>query len=926
MSIFSPNADTSQGGIVSSLYSYDLVSFSNPELATATIRALDRSRIEFTHLDYNSEQRAKSIKFIAVLATMQFNRTGKLEDVNESIQALVELCNSDAAVQPDCHRATAQTFLKRFDITRNIEDLNKACDYFERESQLYPDAALERVGALSSLGTVLTTRFSLLGRREDLKRAIKSHKEALMIRRTDPGAGASLAFQLEELANDLVKEFEEYGEPSRPEAILTAINYLSEALEFRLPGHPLRNQSLTCICRALTVYVHRQVGNTKAIENYLHWAAELISEALDGDGQSSDQEPVERIAVLAFTARVIAERGGFKSTPLVVRIVEYLSQAISDVDNDDHPCFVGIYQNTAVLYLKSFFEFDKAFQHFKKAAKYGLGILRERLSAAVEWAAEARRHQHNTTEDAYKTAMDLLDRCQIMYMTVDSKHEFLVHHLIAKEASSLPSDAASFAIEKGHLKEAVEILERGRTFVWYTMHGYRPELGKLRSVSPDLADKFESLSTKLERFAVLSKLPSSHPTHHALLAPLDDRAVRDGSVLRDEWEATVKDIRNVLGFRGFLKPQSFDGLHGLHQAAAKGPVIMLNLSNNYRADALILLHSAPIILVPLGKPEDIVELIQCYAKSGPQLYHPESRKLKSQFLFVDDTHWTHSTLSFFLKRCSGLIMNHVKAALLNAGVASKSRIWLCPTGLITTLPLHAAGGPVFDHLSAADPFFIPSYTISLSALITARLNTRVLYPDAELLIVGAPEIQGLPFLPGVEEECRIVRELVPNGRDLLGTLASREEVLKCLPSHSWVHFACHGRHDDNSPFESAFMIYDGPFTLREIMTIRLASGCAGLAFLSACHTAAPSLLAPNEVLHLSAGIQFCGFASVVGTQWSVADKTAADLAKVFYKELFRGENKAHLTYSAEALHTSLMLLKECGTRVEHLVPFIHVGI
>ena len=910
---------------MSSLDSYDLVSSSDPELATAIVRALDRSRIEVTHPDYNSEQRSKSIILIAVLAIMQFNRTGELEDVNESIQALVELCNSDAAVQPDGHRATAQTFLKRFGLTRDIEDLNKACDHFERECQLHPDAALERVGALSSLGTVLSMRFSLLGGREDLKRAIKSHEEALMIRRTDPDTGASLAFQLEELANDLVKEFEEYGEPSRPEGILTAINYLREALEFRSPGHPLRIYSLTSLCRALTVYVHRQVGNTVDIENYLHWTAELVGAALNRDGQSSDQEPVERIAVLAFTARVISERGGFELTPLVERIIAYLSQAINGVD-DDHPCFVGIYRNTAVLYLKSFFELDRAFQHFKKAAKHRLGILRERLSAAVEWAAEARHHQHNTTEDAYKTAMDLLDRCQITYMTVDSKHEFLAHHLAAKEASSLSSDAASFAIEKRHLKEAVEILERGRTFVWATMRGYRPELGKLRSVSPVLANKFESLSTKLERFAVLSNLPSSHPTHPALPAPLDDRAVRDGIVLRDEWDATVKDIRNVLGFRGFLKPQSFDGLHGLRQAAAEGPVVMFNLSNNYKADALILFHSAPIIPVPLGKPKDIIQLIQAYAKLGSRIYDPESRTVMRASYIVNDVERTHSTLSFYLEKCSGLIMNFVKAALLNAGVASKSRIWLCPTGLITILPLHAAGVPVFDHLSSADPFFIPSYTPSLSTLITARLNTRGLHPDPELLIVSAPEIPNLPFLRGVEEECRIVRELVPNGKDLLGEFASHEEVLKCLPRHSWVHFACHALHDDNSPFESAFMLHDGPFTLREVMSTRLASGCAGLAFLSACHTAAPSSLLPNEVLHLSAGMQFCGFATVVGTQWPVFDDVAANLATLFYKELFREENKAHLTYSAEALHASLMLLKMRGTPVKDLMPFIHVGI
>jgi tetratricopeptide (TPR) repeat protein len=375
---------------VSSLDSYRLTSSSDPELAVATVRALKRSRNELTH----SEKSYKPMILIAVLAIIQFYRTRELGDIDESIDALVDLCNSDAAVQPDCHRAAAQTFLKRFDLTRNIEDLNQACHHFEHELRLHPDnAVLECVGALSSFGTVLSTRFWLLGEREDLKRAIKSHEEALVIRRTDPDAGASLAFQLEELANDLVKEFEEYGEPSQPEGILTAIDYLREVVEFRSPGHPLRNHSVTCLCRALTVYlyVHRQV-NTKGIDTYLHWSAELIGEALNVDEQSSDQEPVERIAVLAFAVRVIAERGGFELTPLVERIVTYLSQAINGVDND-HPSFVGIYQNTAVLYLKSFFALDKAFQHFQKAAKHRLGTLRERLSAAVEWAAEARVHQ-----------------------------------------------------------------------------------------------------------------------------------------------------------------------------------------------------------------------------------------------------------------------------------------------------------------------------------------------------------------------------------------------------------------------------------------------------------------------------------------------------------------------------------------------------
>ena len=93
--IFCHNTNTSQGQIVSSLDSYDSAYLKDPELAAATERALDRSRSEVTHLDHNSEQRSKSIIFIALLSIKQFYEAGDLDDVNESIQALVELCNSE---------------------------------------------------------------------------------------------------------------------------------------------------------------------------------------------------------------------------------------------------------------------------------------------------------------------------------------------------------------------------------------------------------------------------------------------------------------------------------------------------------------------------------------------------------------------------------------------------------------------------------------------------------------------------------------------------------------------------------------------------------------------------------------------------------------------------------------------------------------
>jgi hypothetical protein len=55
-------------------------------------------------------------------------------------------------------------------------------------------------------------------------------------------------------------------------------------------------------------------------------------------------------------------------------------------------------------------------------------------------------------------------------------------------------------------------------------------------------------------------------------------------------------------------------------------------------------------------------------------------------------------------------------------------------------------------------------------------------------------------------------------------------------------------------------------------------------------------------------------------------KVASKLADVFYRELFCEGNSVTLASSAEALHSSLMKLKDSGVPVEDLITFIHIGI
>jgi CHAT domain-containing protein len=74
-------------------------------------------------------------------------------------------------------------------------------------------------------------------------------------------------------------------------------------------------------------------------------------------------------------------------------------------------------------------------------------------------------------------------------------------------------------------------------------------------------------------------------------------------------------------------------------------------------------------------------------------------------------------------------------------------------------------------------------------------------------------------------------------------------------------------------------------TLLDIVRSHLPA--AEFAFLSACHTAELTEgSSADEGLHLAAAVQYCGFRSVVGTMWAMANEDGPDVAKHFYKSMF----------------------------------------
>lgn len=267
------------------------------------------------------------------------------------------------------------------------------------------------------------------------------------------------------------------------------------------------------------------------------------------------------------------------------------------------------------------------------------------------------------------------------------------------------------------------------------------------------------------------------------------------------------------------------------------------------------------------------------------------------------------------------------------------RIWWCPTGPLSSLPLHAAGAYDGAYSTTRD-FAISSYIPNVATLVKLMKSgrSRELTNDTTgVLIISQSATPGQPRLPGVRKEIAVVREILHEKGvlelHLEGMNATVNAVISIMSSCSSVHLACHASQHPTEPLESGFALHDGKLTLSEVMKANLRT--AELAFLSACQTSTGDEKLSEEAMHLAAGMLAAGYQGVVATMWSIKDRYAPDIARDFYAELAR----LNLAYSrgccgagkaAEALHYAVGRLRSrLGDGEDALltwVPYVHFGI
>ncbi|WP_103341289.1 CHAT domain-containing protein [Amycolatopsis sp. CA-126428] len=393
--------------------------------------------------------------------------------------------------------------------------------------------------------------------------------------------------------------------------------------------------------------------------------------------------------------------------------------------------------------------------------------------------------------------------------------------------------------------------------------------------------------------------------------------------LAREWEELVDRVRELDGFEDFLRPPPLDSLLG---AAANGPVVVVNVSR-WRCDALIVRSDG---VEPIGLPEltadEVASRTATYLAAlrdgvdfAPGMSFTAALEARARARSAREA-VLRSTVEWLWDAVADPVLTAL--GITDAPARPTQRLWWCPTGLLTLLPLHGAG-----HHHAGDgrtvvDRVVSSYTPTLRVL-SRLVGERDAGPAAPLLFVGVPDSPGmLSLTQDVERERDFLRSTFPGGVTVVeGPAATVAAVREQMLGHRCVHLSCHGYQDLNDPSAAGFVLTDGTLTIVRLSAVQYEGD---FAFLSACRTAAGGVHLPDEVITLAAALNYSGYRHVVATLWSVDPAVAADMTTAFYPHLMDGDVFVPAR-SAVALHAKTREMRDAGILLDDWLPFTHTG-
>ncbi|MFE6049970.1 CHAT domain-containing protein [Kitasatospora sp. NPDC056446] len=812
--------------------------------------ALDAARAAAAAAPQGHPDRSRTLCNLGDVLCRRSVMTGRVADQEESVAVLRESLAIQDLGSRD--RSVALRGLNRgllwlFNRTGRADHLEEAVEAAREAVAVVPAGHADRAGCLIVLAEALEKLSGRTGRGDLLEEAVEAAREAVA---ATPQDDPRRVVHINSLGTVLVKSFEHNRKSSRLEGAVAAMR---EAVAGTPPDHPDRFTYLGNLAAVLTLLAARP----GALEESVRAGREAVA------GTPPDH-PMRAtwLVQLGWALESLSETAG--------------QPGLSDEARSCH----------------------------REAMDCTAGETSVRVSACRSFALLTAESDAPAALEALECATDLLETLAPGSLSRSDRQ-----YQLGRLVPGLAAEAAAAALAVGKPVRAVELLERCRGVLAAWVLGRRDQdLTSLRGQAPHLADQLDQLNARLDDLdRPQSAADREHREVHTAAAVAEGRQL--ASARRRTYEdrrSLLERIREIPGCERFLQAPD---IADLTRAAQAGPVVFLTATRS-RRDALILTGRPedPVQTVPLAVSYEmalfaVMRLRGILRSVADRSLDPMERVLAQNEL--------RPILAGLWDKVAEPVLTHLGHTAPPEPGQPWPEVWWCPVGELAELPVHAAG----HHADPADrpggprtvlDRVVSSYATTVRALI--QTGRRSSSPENSTLIVPVPRAPRAAALSGVNVETTAITGLVPDAHVLAAP--TREAVLRALPDHRIAHFACHGVTDTADPSRSHLVLADhatGPLAVSDISALKLS---AGLAYLSVCATSGTSSRLADESIHIASAFHLAGFRHVIGTLWSVDDRTSAQLAADFYASLTRnGTTEPRLELSARALHDAVRRLR-----------------
>ncbi|MGO9187484.1 MAG: CHAT domain-containing protein [Streptosporangiaceae bacterium] len=872
--------------------------------------------------------RAKYLTNLGVGVQTRFRRLGGLADLDRAIEVGEAAMAATPPGYPDRARIPANlggALRTRYERLGGLADLDRAIEVGKAAVAATPPDHPDRAEYLAHLGVALRTRYERLGGLADLDRAIEVGEAAVA---ATPADHPDRAMYLSNLGGTLQRRFERLSTL----ADLDRAIEVSEAAVAATPAdHPDRAMYLSNLGGILLTRFDR-LGGLADLDRAIEVGKAAVA--------ATPADHPDRAAYLSNLGAALRTRfdrlGGLADLDRAIEV----GKAAVAATPADRPDRTGILSNLGVTLERQFErtgtadDRDEALAALRAAVAVKTAPASLRARAAREWGRVAAGWEDwPAAAEGFAAAIGLLARVAPRSLTRPDQEYWL------GELAGLGAQASACCLQTGQVDRAVALWEQGRGVLLGQALDARTDLTGLGERHPQLAAEFIRLRDELD--SVTDSSGEAPAASHA--AGTSDPGRADPAAvgreidrrreLAEDFDELVARIRAQQGFDRFLLPLPVGELLA---AAAQGPVVLLNVTD-IRSDALLLTTSRVLVMpLPTLTPQTVRDRTVTFLAALNDAHDPgagRDGRDRAERELTQILGWLWDTIADPVLERLGITQPPDNAA----PAGSWPRLWWVPSGLLSFLPLHAAGHHATRFDSAPQTVLdrvVSSYTPTLRALIHARRSSPT-HADrggttterTQLLVVAMPHTPAMQDLPGVVDEAAQLRELF-RGRvtilhgDLLRDEAARlidpttrpgnaraefDSVRAALLRCQWVHFACHAASYLDDPSASHLLVADyqrRPLTVLDLTRLRLED--AELAFLSSCATARTGPRLADEAIHLAAAFHLAGYRHVIATLWPVGDRPAVQLATAIYTTL---ATTGTAETAADALHEATRRLR-----------------